>query len=172
MKNKQTFAKYMTILAEIHTRELSKTLLDVYWVSLQPYDDNECESAFNRMVTTLKFFPKPADMLEAINHVSTKQIPGATDRATEQVAVVMKQVRELGYYRTPVFDDPVTKRLMTSRWSWQAMCSMTAEEHKWWAKEFVDAYRASELVNSTGDDQQIEFNNNRRLKLLVGGIGR
>ncbi len=170
MKDRQVFAKYMTLLAEVHGKEISKSLMDVYWISLQQYGDTECESAFNRLITTTRFFPKPVDVIEAIQANNPAAQITMNDRATEQIAVVMKQVRELGYYRTPCFDDPVTKRLMTGRWSWRSICSMTTEEHKWWAKEFIEAYQASERVNGNSDMPQIE-NSNRRLKLLAGGIG-
>jgi hypothetical protein len=164
MKDKKMFNKYMSILAEIHGKDLSAALLEAYWLILKSYSDSECETAFNRMMVESRFFPKPADIIESI----TKASPCVQDAAQDQVNVVMRQIRDLGSYRTPVFDDPITKSLMSSRWSWQSVCSMTESELKWWAKEFIDAYQSA---NHSGTLPQIESNSSR-LRLLAGGIGK
>ena len=126
------------------------------------------ESAAKKIIRGRKYTSQPtyADFYETIFGSPVTE----TDRAGKQVTVVMMQIRELGSYRTPCFDDSVTKTLMSSRWSWQAVCTMTEYELKWWAKEFIESYQA---VERTGNRSQIGSggSDERKLKLLVGGIG-
>ena len=91
----------------------------------------------------------------------------AEDTASAQVNEIMRQVRELGYYRTPNFSDPITADLMDSRWTWKAVCSMTETEHKWFAKEFVDTY----LSYRNQKRLMTDSDSTKRLRLLAGGIG-
>lgn len=159
----------MTLLGEIHSKELSQSLLDVYWEILSRHSDEVCEAAFNRLIETMRFFPKPADFIDALKQVSGPEPPQITDRATEQINIVMRQIRERGSWRTPAFDDPVTNSLMKTRWSWPSVCAMTETELKWWAKEFADSYLSMQKIESV---PMIEGGTQPRLKLLAGGIGR
>lgn len=128
---------------------------------------DQWESAAKKIIRSRKFTSQPtyADFFEAINGA-----PGTpTNIADNQVAVVIKQIREIGSYRTPAFDDPVTDSLMKSRWSWQSVCSMTESELKWWAKDFIEAYQSHERIDKPA---MIDGSNQQRLRLLAGGIGR
>lgn len=127
------------------------------------------ESAAKKIIRERKYTNQPtyADFYETVFGSPVTE----TDRAAEQAAVVMKLIRELGSHRAPCFDDSVTKTLMSSRWSWQAVCTMTESELKWWAKEFIESYRSMER---TRNRSQIGCGGSekRKLKLLAGGMDR
>ena len=67
MKNKELFATFMRDQAEIHIREVSERLLDIYWQKCEPYTDEECKVAFCVVEDTCQFFPKPVDLLTALD---------------------------------------------------------------------------------------------------------
>ena len=133
-------------------------------------DDNisidQWEAAAKCIIRQRKYTSQPtyADFLEIIKGIPVTE----ADVANSQAAAVMKQVRELGAYRYPVFDDPTTKALMSSRWSWAAVCLMTETEMKWWVKEFVEAYQSEKKSECLviGEGKSI-----KNLKLIAGGIG-
>jgi hypothetical protein len=166
MKDKKIFKKFMMILGEIHSREVSAALLEAYWLSLDGFTDEDCSRAFTKLIQTLRFFPKPADVIEAIR----QDDPKVEDVALMQATDIVRQVRDLGAYRTPLLDDPITKWLMSARWTWRTVCAMTEEEHKWFFKEFVEAYKAFDRNKLRYLDLDAE--KSQRLRLLAGGIGK
>ena len=152
-------------LCEVFEKQSSPVIIKAYFRALEGFDIAQVEKALWESITKFKFFPKPVEIITLITGGETKP----EDIAMGQVTEIMRQVRELGYYNTPVFGDPVTADLMASRWSWKAVCSMTETEHKWFAKEFVDAYRAHRGRNK---QLTIECGQTNRLRLLAGGIGK
>ena len=147
----------------------SEPLFDM-WFDMATQDGITIEqwtTAARLIMRTRKFTSQPtyADFHEIIYGIPANK----KDFASEQSVEVLKQVRELGYYRAPVFNDPITKALMSSRWSWHSVCSMTEDELTWWVKEFMEAYQATERL---APQPAIDGENSPRLKLLTGGIGR
>ena len=172
MKNKDVieFAKVTTAVMANFKAVATEPLLDM-WFDMAFEDKitiEQWKDAARKIIRGRKYTSQPtyADFHETVFGSPVTE----TDRACEQVTVVMKQIRELGSYRTPCFDDPVTKSLMVSRWSWQSVCSMTETELKWWAKEFIEAYQTMDR-----DEKRAQIGcigtEERKLKLLAGGIG-
>jgi len=147
----------------------TEPLLDM-WFDMAKEDGitiDQWTAAARQILRARKFTSQPtyADFHEAIHGDLTNK----ANNATVQVSIIMKQIRDIGSYRTPVYDDPITKQLMTSRWSWPSVCAMTEDEHKWWAKEFIEAYQATEKLEP---QTAIDGNGSSRLRLLAGGIGK
>jgi hypothetical protein len=161
------FAEIMIGLAENFSAQMSTPGLVMRFEAMKEFSIDEIASAATKLVKTrtMMGMPTVAEFIVAMG----LQAPAVTDAANEQATAVMKQIRDLGSYRTPVFDDPITKSLMASRWSWAAVCSMTEAELKWWTKDFVEAYQAN---TRTDTQHRIECDNTPRLKLLAGGIGK
>ncbi len=170
MQNKDApeFAKITTAVMANFRSAATEPLLEM-WFDMAKEDGITIEqwtASARKILRSRKYTSQPtyADFYEAAWGVDATEV----DVASEQAADVMKQVRELGSYRTPFFSDPITKSLMSSRWSWKSVCSMTESEHKWWAKEFIDAYQSLSHIGIQGK----VGNDNPRLRLLAGGIGR
>ena len=68
MRDKIAFMNYMTLLGELFNKEISDALKDLYWQALRPYSDKQCESAFEKVITKSKFFPKPVEIIELISY--------------------------------------------------------------------------------------------------------
>lgn len=164
-KDNERFANAFGSLCEVFEKQSSPIIMKAYYRSLERFDIGQVEKAIWESITKFRFFPKPVEIITLI----TGSEPKAEDIATFQVNEIMRQVRELGCYRTPAFTDPITVDLMKSRWTWKVVCSMTETEHKWFAKEFVEAYRACDRK-----EQQTMIDNvsTKRLRLLAGGIGK
>lgn len=161
----ERFANAFGTLCEVFEKQSSPIIVKAYFKAMENFDIGQVEKAIWESISTCKFFPKPIELITIIGGGE----PKSEDTATAQVNEIMRQVRDLGSYRTPTFSDPVTESLMKSRWSWQAVCAMTQTEHKWFAKEFIDAYQSFERTDQhTIEDRTAK----QRLRLLAGGIGR
>lgn len=73
MKNRAKFRKYFAALCEIHERIPTESLSDIYWEILALYSDTECERAFEHLIRTSHWFPKPVDFLEILEKIAQQQ---------------------------------------------------------------------------------------------------
>ena len=166
------FAKSTTAVLANFGTIATEPLLNL-WFETAKEDDltiEQWEAAAKKIIRGRKYTSQPtyADFLENVMGDKATE----ADVAEAQVCIVMKQIREIGYYRTPVFDDSITRHLMSSRWSWSAVCAMTETELKWWGKEFLEAYQSQKRFDRC-EMAAIECGDERRdLKLLMLGIGK
>jgi len=159
------FSEIMLGLAENFSSLMSEPGLAMRFDALKEYGIGEIAQAATKIVKTRTIMGMPT-VAEFIVAMGAGE-PTTTDKAQCQVAEILRQVQAVGSYGSPVYSDSITKRLMTSRWSWNAVCFMPMDEHKWWAKEFIEAYQAHERL-----EPQVSIEcDTPRLKLLVGGIG-
>lgn len=66
MDNYELFKKCMAGFGELFEKEISKTLLSIYWDCLENFSDEQCENAFKEVLVTCRFFPKPVEIIEII----------------------------------------------------------------------------------------------------------
>ena len=135
MKDKKKFREIMAALAEVFDKEISETLLAVYWQVLEPYQDDEALKALNSCLKGCKFFPKPADILEFLQGK-------VDDRAVQAWEQVDKTMREHGNYVSVDFGDSKIHRVIELLGGWSYLGTLTEDEWKWKRKEFESAYRA------------------------------
>jgi len=134
MKNEGLFKKYMTALSELHGKELSHLLNSLYWKALEPFSDEQCERVFKEMIFGSKFFPKPADFLEALQ--GKKE-----DQAALAWVKVIRAIRQIGPYQSIRFaDDPAIHSVIQSMGGWTMLCDVTEKELTWKQKEFEKLY--------------------------------
>lgn len=58
------FNAVMTGMAEVHQRELSTFLLDVYWLAMKDWSLEDFEAAAGHLLQNLKWMPKPSDFTD------------------------------------------------------------------------------------------------------------
>jgi len=133
MKNTEMFRNYMTMLGELFDKEISDVLKSAYWQALDPYADIDVEAAFKRLVTTAKFFPKPAEIIEAIRGPQQ-------DRAVLAWAKVNQAVKDHGPYASVRFDDPAIHSTLELMGGWAQFQDCSLDEWKWRQKEFERLY--------------------------------
>jgi hypothetical protein len=138
VNDKIKFKELLTVLCEIHDKKLSQTLADIYWESLSPFTDEQCEKAFKELILTNKFFPKPADFIEMLRG-------NKADRATEAWILVLNTVKRVGNYESVRFADPVIHSVLQVMGGWDHLAAtMTIDEEKWKQKEFERLYQVME----------------------------
>ena len=108
MKNEDQFKSNLVAVGEVFSKEVSPALAKIYWRSLSQFTDNQVQAAFDRAVTNLKFFPKPAELIELIEGTRTEQAHGAwgillrelSDSANAQLdPISVKTVESMGGIR-------------------------------------------------------------------------
>jgi hypothetical protein len=139
MLNKTKFLKFMTTISEVFDKTLSETLMDVYWKALEPFTDEQCEKAFNEVIVSSRFFPKPVDIIEKMQR---------EDKATEAWVQVLKAMQHVGISEIPTFHDPAINSAIEAMGGWMQLASMEIEDRRWQRKEFEDLYPVMKRGNN------------------------
>jgi hypothetical protein len=138
MKDKVKFKKCMAMMGEVYNKDITSVLSDVYWSALQCVSDVDADRVFKRAVTELKWFPKPAELLEMSGNRGTIE-----DQATVQAYLVLDTIRAVGAYMSVKFADPVTNAVIARMYgNWPKACELLEKDTKWFVKDFVTTYRA------------------------------
>lgn len=140
MQDYDKFKSYMSLLGEIHSKEISDILKDAYWIALKQFSDDQCNKAFDRAIGSCKFFPKPAELIEFISSA----FGSAEDVSVLEAAKVLETVKRIGGYTSVDFDDSVTKAVIQNCFGgWEKLCSeLKADEEKWFLKDFSKYYQS------------------------------
>lgn len=133
MTNQKLFKEYMTTIAELFGKELTALLNSLYWKTLEPFTDDQCEAAFKELIFSSKFFPKPADFLEKLRG---KQ----EDQSTLAWIKVIDTLRRRGPWVSVCFDDSVIHSVIKFMGGWPALESWKNSELVWKQKEFQNLY--------------------------------
>lgn len=135
MQNETKFNELMAAMAEVFDKEITESLLSVYWQVLEPYQDIESISALNKCLLSCKFFPKPADLLE--------QLQGNNeDLALIAWGKVDYAIRHIGGNSSVVFDDPVIHLALEAMGGWHDTNEWQERDMTWKRKEFLATYHA------------------------------
>jgi len=155
-EEKRFISAFMTTWAIHKTGQPSDLVIDAYNKALSEYDIEKIERAFGYAIKSLKWFPKPADLIESINAKSKISIEAA---AQQQWRIIRSDLGRGEY------DDPITAMLAKRQFS--GMRDMLTKDEHWWQKRFCEAYElAAELPK---ENLQIDIDN--KLKRLTAGIG-
>ena len=111
MKDRKLFLVNMATIGEVFDKQLSDSLLEVYWRILEPFDDSECLTIFKRIVIELKFFPKPAEMVSMLRGTGE-------ERAINAWLEALGAVKRLGNYQSVKFSDPAIHSVSQSMGGW------------------------------------------------------
>lgn len=143
MKSKEDRIKFLemfTGMCEYYDKKYSEALLTIYYEALKQYEVEDILNAAKKIIQTRKYnsLPMAADFIEHITG-------GLKGVAHQQVLEVLDRFKS-GDYNTP-FNDPVTQKLMTTRWPlWRWAPTVLETEIKWFTKEFIEAYESLEPV--------------------------
>jgi len=133
MKDENRSRELMTVLGEIHDRQITRLLLDVYWRILEPFPDEACIRAFHELVGRAKFFPKPAEFLALLE-------ASRGDRATAAWLDVVAALKRYGNYQSVRFADPVIHTVIEAMGGWASLGMMEEWARPWRQKEFERLY--------------------------------
>lgn len=133
MKDENRFRELMTVLGEIHDRQITRLLLDVYWRILESFPDEVCIRAFHELIGRAKFFPKPAEFLELLE-------ARCGDQATAAWLDVFAALKRYGNYQSVRFVDPVIHSVIEAMGGWVSFGLMEERDRPWRQKEFERLY--------------------------------
>lgn len=181
---KEEFALFSTVMwgvAEDFGGKLSKEGLKMRFRALQEYSIDQITAAGTWLLKHReKAFPAVPTTKEFIDAIEGQAGPkvSAKSLAEIQAGQVLAKLRYHGRAGVADFEDPITQRLMTTRWPYKQWASFVKEDELvWWKKDFIQAYEAySEQEQATlmiqGPDSGDSHDSHgqisaKRLKLLV-----
>ncbi|CAE6838872.1 DUF6475 domain-containing protein [Paraburkholderia nemoris] len=131
---------FFALIADVYAfwkSDFSEFAGRAWWEAMLPYDFEAVKDAFNRHAVNPdsgQYLPKPADVV--------KMLGGSTqDAALVAWSKVDRAVREVGTYRSVVFDDPIIHRVVTDMGGWVLIGRKDNDEWPFVRNEFVNRYR-------------------------------
>jgi len=92
--------------------------VEVYVQMLQDLPANVLFAAVHQCIAECRFFPTVAEIRERARAIQpAAQIPSAAEAWEE----VMREVRRVGYYGVPAFENPITARVVKAL-GWREIC--------------------------------------------------
>ena len=182
MKDQKLFKEYMSMIGEVFDREITASLARVYWKALEPFSDENCKQAFDSAIRTLRFFPKPAELIESMQ-VATE------DASLQAWLDFSRALHEVGTNSSIRFEDRVIHSVVETLGGWNKIGQTLEKDMKWLRKDFLEYYKrfarygehpkylvGSTEIENTGTGhidfikEPISFQSDNRLR-IEGGSG-
>jgi hypothetical protein len=136
MQDKQRFLRNLCQLADVMREpELSEARQMAYVQVFSKYDDEQLEQAMFKAMTTLKWFPKPAELIELLEGKRE-------DAALVAWEKLQEAVRRAGRFQSVMFDDPKIARVVDAIGGWSHVCDWSLREMSIHRAQFLKAYQA------------------------------
>ena len=135
--DRERFSKCLLACSEIYGREVSPAVMGVWWAALGRFEMKAIESAFGRHMQspdTGQFMPKPADIIRMLEGTSL-------DSSMVAWSKVDKAIRNVGPYRSVVFDDAIIHRVLHDMGGWTSLSTKTDDEWPFVGNEFRNRYQ-------------------------------
>ena len=141
MKNEVLFQKFMVAISEIFGRKLTRATMDVYWQALKNYSDEQCTVGFEYVIKFCKYFPKPADIIEAIENT----VPQCPLSPTE----ARMQIENWLYNGAPEPKDPIVQEIITSYGGWERLGMTNYNDLKFLLRDIEARFEAIAGANGS-----------------------
>jgi hypothetical protein len=173
--DEKVFLEGISLIAELYDKKPSKSLLNLYYTTLQELSDEDFKSAINTIARTNKYncMPKPAEILENVNGTQKEE-------SLKAWCYVLSAIGNVGAYRSPTFEDGAIARVINHLGGWVYLCDKTSEELKWIEKDFEKFYPvfkkqgAGSMVKLLGITEQYNAQNNLECfdkeKIYIGSM--
>lgn len=132
-QDKKEFGETMAGIGELMGKDISNSLMKIYWNALKPFPLSDVLTGLNKIATTSRFFPKPVEIIEAIQG-------NAESLAAEAMHHLVEAVGRVGAYQSVEFEDPGLQAVVEAWGGWPAVCGKTDEEWKYLKKDFLQLY--------------------------------
>lgn len=130
------FATVLAELGEVYSEAVSPVRARLYFEALSDLTLDEVRAAAVRVVKTSRFFPKPAELLEAIQG-------SESDHAEQAWALVLRAMEQVGPYQSVDFDDEAIHECVRRIFGgWPDACLMELSDAPFRHAEFLKLYRA------------------------------
>jgi hypothetical protein len=137
------FEALMTTLSELYDKSPSEAALKMYAIALKDFSIEEITRGVERAITELKWFPKPAELLELMQG-------SATDRSEQAWEILWNAYLKAGYWDSVLFQDGAiarTVQIVFGGWVIfsEAMKETSPEMIQAKRKQFIATYRREAL---------------------------
>ena len=133
------FVSSLTAMGALYERHPEATVIEIYFRALEKFTIVEVEQGISKACSSLKFFPKPVELIEAITGGSGN----LADKAMIEACRVLEAIKNIGTYTTVCFDDPITQAVIVQQFGgWAKFSDMLEENEKWFIKDFCAGYQA------------------------------
>lgn len=132
------FGKMMLTVGELYGKDVTPTMITLYFRALEEFALKEVGRAFNLHVKNPdngQFFPKPADLIRLLNGNTESQGLLAWSK-------VMDGIRRVGAWRSVSFDDPIIHLVIVDMGGWPKLCDTKEDDAPFVGREFEKRYRA------------------------------
>lgn len=138
--DREQFLNAFGTLCVTFDKEPSELLINVYFEALSYFPIEQIEKAISQAIATLKFFPKPVELID----IAAGGGGRLEDIAEVEAGRVLNAVRRHGHYASVKFEDPVTNAvILRSFGGWVTLArDMRSDQQKWFLKDFAKAYQA------------------------------
>ena len=135
MINLEKFDQNLAVMAETFDKPLSALLIKVYQRALSDYSDDQIEHAMMTAIMSLKWFPKPVELIELIEGKSEERAILAWDS-------VLQAIQRHGTGESVMFEDGRAGKAIELMGGWEQLGRMLIDDLKWKQQEFLRIYRA------------------------------
>jgi hypothetical protein len=138
--DKKEFAELMVGSGEMYNKQVSKSLMQIYFDALKDLSIKEINHGFSKHSLDAKhgsFFPKPADI---VRHLQVEH-QSCEEKAELAWAQITHEVRRTGTYGNLELDDKQALAALKSFTSWKDFCAMDVDNLTWAKKEFISMYK-------------------------------
>ena len=133
------FASSLTAMAVLFDKSITPQVTEIYFRALANFTIDEVEAGISKACHTLKFFPRPVELTEAVAGGSAN----IDDKAITEACRVLEAIKAVGTYCSVVFDDPVTQAVIVQQFGgWSRFSELREDEEKWFIKDFSNGYKA------------------------------
>ena len=136
----------MALMCEIFDKKLSQQALELYWQTLSGYSDEQCRTAFDHILKYSKYFPKPADIIEAIEQTSS---PGSISPSEARI-----QIENWLYNGGPEPQHPIIQAVIKSYGGWERLGMTNYQDLKYLLRDIEARFEA--LSARPADTFQLE----------------
>lgn len=139
--DRPALSQALLVLSETFNEPVSEVRAEAYFSALSDLPMASVAHATRAALRSCRFFPKPAELRELIEG-------DPETRADAAWGYLLEGIRQVGYMRFPVFEDPRIMIAVRDVWgTWERLCStLPAEgpELVGWIKQFKSAYQSAD----------------------------
>jgi hypothetical protein len=134
---KREFAEVLKATLDIYGKEVSVSVLGLWWNALANYSIQEVRQGFTNFIRSAdfgNFAPKPADIIKMIDGTGA-------DRSLLAWTKVIQACGSVGAYRSVVFDDPIIHLVVEDMGGWIKLCGSESDQLDFMRNDFSKRYR-------------------------------
>ena len=146
MPDQKVFKELLSMLGEIHNKEITPTLARIYWEALKPYSVQQVQDALNQSVLTSRFMPKPVDLIELIEGDFNEQ-------AAQEWGKMLSFMRKQGRFGESKLPDNI-KKTVDQLGGWPHLCTLSQSQLDFKSKEFNKIFESKSKRGLIANDQR------------------